>query len=229
MLLQINKLKIFFYLFSFLLLTTITNNNFNLNFSKTFFIKNININTGEYEINKKISSKLNYLINKNIFLINKYEILMNLEEFNFLENIHIRKNYPSTLHIQAEKTDLIAITYIKQKKYFVGKNTKFILANKIENTKKLPIVFGEFEVLKLIKLNDQLMQQNLNIKKINKYFFHKNKRWDLYLEDNILIMLPHSNVIDALKLYNNFLKKNLIKNNIIIDLRINNRVILTNV
>ena len=73
------------------------------------------------------------------------------------------------------------------------------------------------------------MQQNLNIKKINKYFFHKNKRWDLYLEDNILIMLPHSNVIDALKLYNKFLKKNLIKNNIIIDLRINNRVILTNV
>ena len=33
--------------------------------------------------------------------------------------------------------------------------------------------------------------------KINKYYFHKNKRWDLYFENNILIQLPNKNISEA--------------------------------
>ena len=77
-------------------------------------------------------------------------------------------------------------------------------------------------------MQDLIKKHNFNYKKINKYYFHKNKRWDLYLENNILIMLPNENVRDALKLYIKFNEKNEIKSDAIIDLRIENRLILNN-
>ena len=40
-------------------------------------------------------------------------------------------------------------------------------------------------------------------------------------------MLPNKDIIDALKLYKNFINKNPLKSNAIIDLRISNRIILS--
>ena len=37
------------------------------------------------------------------------------------------------------------------------------------------------------------------MKKIIKYYFHKNKRWDLYFKNNILIKLPNKNIDEAIK------------------------------
>ncbi len=228
MLQQINKHKLYFYLSSFLLLSTITNTNLKNLIGNYFMIKNINIKNDNLEIKKKIYSKTKYLKDENIFKIEKSILYSKLKELNYLENIIIKKNYPSTLLITATETDLIAITYKEKKKYFIGKNKEFINSKKIKTKKELPIIFGKFDVSNFLHLQDLIKKHNLNYKKINKYYFHKNKRWDLYLENNILIMLPNKNVRDALKLYIKFNEKNEIKSDAIIDLRIENRLILNN-
>ena len=33
--------------------------------------------------------------------------------------------------------------------------------------------------------------------KISKYYFHKNKRWDLYFNNSILLKLPEKNIDNA--------------------------------
>ena len=228
MLQQINKHRLYFYLFLFLLLSTITNTNLKYLIGNYFLIKNINIKTDNLEIKKKIYSKIKYLRDENILKIEKLIISSKLKELNYLENIIIKKNYPSTLLITATETDLIAITYIEKKKYFIGKNKEFIHSKKIKTKKDLPIIFGKFDISNFLHLQDLIKKHNLNYKKINKYYFHKNKRWDLYLENNILIMLPNKNIRDALKLYSKFNEKNEIKSDAIIDLRIENRLILNN-
>ena len=116
MLQQINKRRLYFYLFTFLFLTTITNTNLKNLIGNYFTIKNINIKTDNLEIKKKIYSKIKYLKDENIFKIEKLVISSKLKELNYLENIIIKKNYPSTLLIIATETDLIAITYIEKKK-----------------------------------------------------------------------------------------------------------------
>ncbi len=228
MLQQINKHRLYFYLFLFLFLSTITNTNLKNLIGNYFLIKNINIKTDNLEIKKKIYSKIKYLRDENILKIEKLIISSKLKELNYLENIIIKKNYPSTLLITATETDLIAITYIDKKKYFIGKNKEFINSKKIKNKKELPIIFGKFDISNFLNLQDLIKKHNFNYKKINKYYFHKNKRWDLYLENNILIMLPNKNVRDALKLYSKFNEKSEIKSDAIIDLRIENRLILNN-
>lgn len=146
----------------------------------------------------------------------------------FLENISVKKKYPSTIIINAKKTDLIAVTFLDQKKYYVGNNGKLILSKNISDNKKLPIIFGKFEVNNFIELNNKLEKNGLDISKIIRYYYHKNKRWDLFFRNDIVIRLPNKELINALKLFQNFKKNNAIKPNTTIDLRIENRLILKN-
>ena len=96
MLQQINNKIIYFYIFSFVFLTTIINLNFLNKIKQKFLIKNININTREIEIKNKIFNKTNYLIKENIFFLNSKKIKSNLNDLNFLEDVKIRKDYPSS-------------------------------------------------------------------------------------------------------------------------------------
>ena len=228
MLQQINKKKIYFYIFSFLFLTTLINQNLFLKLNNNFLLKNIIVKSDTIEIENKIRLSFDYLENINIFLINKKLIKKEIENLLYLENISVKKKYPSTIIINAKKTDLIAVTFLDQKKYYVGNNGKLILSKNISDNKKLPIIFGKFKVNNFIELNNKLEKNGLDISKIIRYYYHKNKRWDLFFRNDIVIRLPNKELINALKLFQNFKKKNAIKPNTTIDLRIENRLILKN-
>ena len=226
-LLKNNKI-IYFYLVSFLFLTTIFNKNLDNIYKNVFLIKDIKINLETSEIKDEIYLKTKYLINTNILNINKKKLHKELKKLNFLENIKIKKNYPSTIIIDTKKTKLIAVTYKNQQKYYLGSNGKFILSKNLKNNQNLPVIFGNFNVSDYFELNEILKEEDINANNIIKYYYHKNKRWDLYLSDNIIIKLPNKNVKRAISLYKIFKNSNTIKNNTIIDLRISNRLVLKN-
>ena len=228
MLRSINNKKIYFYIFSLFFLTTILNPDL-INSSKDkFLIKNIEIISNDKKIDNIIQSKINHLLSKNILYLKKNLILDELNNLRYIENLNIKKKYPSTVIVKADKTELIAITYINQKKYYLGKNGKFIIAKNITSPNQLPIIFGNFEILDFLNLKKELKKNNLDLPIISKYYFHKNKRWDLYLENNIILKLPSKNISSALKIYNEFSNLNNIKTNTLIDLRVKNRIIVNN-
>ena len=221
-----NKNKVYFYILSFVFLSTIVNNNFSINIDKFFLIKNIYIDIDEEENKNLIKSQTNFLLNSNIFKIDRKAIVKKISNLNFLEKIEIYKDYPSQIIIKAKETEIIAVTYLDQKKYFVGLNGKFISEKKLNNIEKLPIIFGKFKIKDFISFREKLNQNKVDNSKISKYYFHKNKRWDLYFNNNILLKLPEKNIDNALSLFKYFQKNNKIKRNTIVDLRIANRVIL---
>ncbi len=197
-------------------------------FNNNFLLKKIEINTNSSLIKKQIKLNTQYMINNNIFFLDEKKILNKLDNLNFLENIKIQKNYPASLNITANKTKLLAVTYLDQKKYFIGNNKKFISAEKVNNNYEVPIIFGKFLISDFLKLRKILSKNNIDQDKIIKYYFHKNQRWDLYFKNNIIIKLPNQSIIKALKFYKSFIDDNQIKPDTIIDLRVNNRLILSN-
>ncbi len=225
MLQLINKKKIYFYIFSFLILSTVTNQKFISNLKKFFLVQKISIEVNDDQVDKKILKKTNFVLEKNIFFLNEKEIIKNLDNLNFLETIKINKSYPATINIKAKVTQLLAITFLNQSKYFIGSNGKFISSKNITNKNELPIIFGKFEAIDYISLQQKIHKFGIN-NKIVKYYFHKNKRWDLYFENNNLVKLPSKNIDDALKIYKKFIQNNKSLYNIIIDLRIPNRMIV---
>ena len=228
MLQSINKKKIYFYLVSFLFISTIFNNNLISNLKNVFKIREVKVENVKKEINENILSNTSFLKGENIFFVNKNFLLEKFDKLNFIESINIKKKYPSIINIQTKQTNLIAITYLDQKKYFVGQNGKFIIAKQISNKKKLPTIFGKFKPDDYIFLQRELLNQKIDLDEITRYYFHKNKRWDLYFANNIIIQLPNKNISEAINLFKKFRSKNNINSNTIIDLRIKNRLILRN-
>tara|TARA_B100000886_G_scaffold99729_1_gene66214 strand:- start:10988 stop:11677 length:690 start_codon:yes stop_codon:yes gene_type:complete len=228
MLQLINKKKIYFYLVTFLFVSTIFNNNLINNLKSNFKITEVNTENTKKEIHDIILLNTRFLIGKNIFFINKKLLLEKIEKLNFIESINIEKKYPSTINIKFKVTNLLAITYIEQKKYFVGQNGNFISANQILNEKMLPTIFGKFDIADYIFLQRELLNQKIDLTEIIKYYYHKNKRWDIHFANNFIIQLPNKNISEAINVFKKFEFNNKIPSNAIIDLRIQNRLILRN-
>ena len=225
---SINKLKIYFYIFSLLFLTTIINKDIISNISYFFIIKNLNIVSETDLLKKKIFSEINFINESNIFFIKKKKLSNKLKNINYIDEFKIKKIYPSSLIVQVKKTNLIGITFINNKQYYVGENGNFISVNSIKIKDKLPFIFGEFNIQDFLNLKLKLSDSDIIFSNIKKYHYHKNRRWDLYLNDNVLIQLPNKNIKNAVNLYKKLKTNNEIKPNMIIDLRIPNRIILNN-
>ena len=225
---SINKLKIYFYIFSLLFLTTIINKDIIININYFFIIKNLNIVSETDLLKKKILKEINFINESNIFFIKKKKLSNKLKNINYIDEFKIKKIYPSSLIVQVKKTNLIGITFINNKQYYVGENGNFISVNSIRNKDKLPFIFGEFNIQDFLNLKLKLSDSDIIFSNIKKYHHHKNRRWDLYLNDNVLIQLPNKNIKNALNLYKKLKTNNEIKPNMIIDLRIPNRIILNN-
>ena len=226
MLQLINKKKIYFYLFIFLLINSILNLNLSKNLKDKFSINSIIVKTKHKDVDEKVILKFNFLLSKNIFFIDKKNILSILENLNYLESFDVKKKLPSSIIINAKKTELIAKTYSEKNKYFIGQNGKLIKEKEITNVINLPTIFGKFEVEDFLYLKKVILLQKINHENILKFYSHKTKRWDIYFNNNILLKLPSDNIINSLKLFNKLQKLNKIKPNMVVDLRIPNRVIL---
>ena len=216
--------KILIYFFLFFIIGTLNNKNFNeFHFPK---LKKIEINGLEENDNFDLLKKLNYIGIDNLFFINETELIEIINSNKLVERYSVFKKYPSSLKIDIIKTEFLANVKIGSEIFFLGSNGKLIKSNNAD--KNLPFIFGKFDIKNYLSLISILSNQNINLDKITKYYYHKNKRWDLYFDNNILIKLPDSNIEEAIILYNNFKSIEGIKSNSIVDLRIQKRITIKN-
>ena len=229
MLQSISKKRIYFYLLILLVLSSTFNFNIISKLKKLNLINTINIvglNNKETAILEK---NLEIFKKRNIFFINKKEIDQRLTKNSFLENYTIIKILPSKLLVRVKKTEFIGSTIFEGEKYYIGKNGKLTNISLVEKQFDLPKIFGNFQVNELLKLHKILNLHNIDIKKIQKYYYFKSNRWDIEYDDNTVIMLPSYDLEKSLKNYIFFIKTKKIIPGQIIDLRMKNKIIVSNV
>ena len=225
---SINRKKIYFYLIILIFLSTSFNFNLVKSFREIGFIKKINVSGLNYNETILIEDKLKIILNKNNFFLKKDIILERLNQFNFLDSITVQKVLPSEINVNLIKTTFTGSSIIDGEKYYIGKNGKFINANKVSSEENLPLVFGKFEANDFLKLINTLEEKKINLEKVKKYFYYRNKRWDLQKEDGLLVMLPSKDLNKALMIYKNLIDNGMLSEIEIVDLRIPNQIILTN-
>jgi len=228
MLQSISKKRIYFYFLILIVLSSTFNFNIISKLKKLNLINNINIvglNNKETAILEK---NLEIFKKRNIFFINKKEIDQRLNENSFLDNYTIIKILPSKLLVRVKKTEFVGSTIFEGEKYYIGKNGKLTNISLVENQFDLPQVFGNFQVNELLKLHKILNLHNIDIKKIQKYYYFKSNRWDIEYGNNTIVMLPSFNLEKSLKNYKSFIKLEKIRPGQIIDLRVKNKIIVSN-
>ena len=223
---SINKKKIYFYLLILIFLSTIFNLNAINLLKKNNLITSIEIEGISKKEQNLLRNELQIFFNKNIFFIEKNKIIIVLNKFNFLKDFNIQKVFPSKLVITAKKTKFVGSTFINGKKFYIGDNEKFTLANEIEKEKNLPIAFGKFSIKEFLELQNILLKEKIDLNNVEKYFYHMSGRWDLQKNNGLIIMLPSKNISDSLELYNKLKINNKINSAKIVDLRIPERIVI---
>ena len=222
-----SKYKLYLYLFFLIFLSSIFNFKFLKNYQDKFGLKTININGVSYKEKKNIEEELSKLKNTNIFKITDDKVLEKLNKFDFIESINVKKIIPSSININLSKTSILGNTFINGEKFYIGKNGKFINSNQIYETYKTATVFGEFQIEEFLNLYNILINQQLEIKSIEQYYFFKNRRWDLVFSDGLTLKLPSKNLINSIKIYKTLLDNGNLINTKIIDLRVTDQIIMT--
>lgn len=222
------KIKIIFYIFLILFLSTFNNTNIH-EFKKNFFlIENIKINGLNEKLTLDINSKLEKYLRSNLLLLNKEFIQNDMNEFPFIEGYTIFKKYPSQIILNIKETELIAKTFDNNKIEYIGSNGKIIGENYYENKKKLPNVFGNFKTSELLRVFLLLENNNFVLSEITDLYYFNSGRWDVKFKNNLLIKLPINKLDNSINIAKKFIEKEKITGNIIIDLRVANQVIISN-
>ena len=228
MLQSISKYKLYLYFFFLIFLSSIFNFQILDNYHDQFRLKNININGLPYNEKKNIQIELNKLKNINILYLKKDNVLEKLTNFNFLENIYVRKVIPSSININISKTAILGKTIIKGKKFYIGKNGNFINSNLLSQENNLPSVYGEFQIDEYLSLIKKLEKHDIDVGNIKEYYYYKNRRWDILFFNNMKLKLPSKKDEESIKIYKKLLNNNDLINIKIIDLRVPNQIILMN-
>ncbi len=214
--------KIFFYIFLLIFLGSISNikiNNFEFN-----KIKTINVYGLDKKNNKNISDSLKSFYMKNIFFINSDNFSKLIESNKLVENYKITKKYPSTIDIEIKKTKFIAKLKYDEKIYIVGTNGK--LLNNNEMNLELPFIFGNPEVKEILLLKKIIDKSKFSFDQIKNLYYFQSKRWDVELNNKILIKLPKKNIETTLNYIFQLIKNKNLQKVSVYDARINNQIII---
>ena len=212
--------KIVIYFFLLIVLGSINNKLFSN--TKFYEIKEIQISGLEDIDNEILLSKLSNFFLKNILLINKNEISKIIENNDLVQNYTILKKYPSKLDIRIEKAKFYAKINRNNKIFYVGSNGKLIKNNfKYE----LPFIFGSPEVDEFLKLKRIIDNSKLQYKEIKNLYFFQSKRWDIELNNNLIVKLPKENLDKSLDNVFEIINNSNLNKFKIIDLRIKNQII----
>ena len=222
------KIKIIFYIFLILFLSTFNNINIRELKKNFFLIEKIKINGLNEKLTLDVNSKLIKYLKNNLLLLNKEFIQNDMNEFPFIESYSIFKKYPSQIILNIKETELIAKTFDNNKIQYIGSNGKIIGENYYENKKKLPKVFGNFKTPELLRVFLLLENNNFMLSEITDLYYFNSGRWDVKFKNNLLIKLPIKKLNNSINIAKKIIEKEKITGNIIIDLRVANQVIIRN-
>ncbi len=214
--------KILIYFFLFLMIGTLNNKNLlKINFIK---LDTITVTGLEEKNNIDLINKLNFLKFDNLIFLDKSQINEIIGSNTLVEKFFVFKKYPATLQIEIKKTEFLAQTKKKNKSFFLGSNGKLIRTINLRSD--IPYIFGEFKNDDFFKLKKAVDETNFKYDQIKKLFFYKSGRWDMEMNDGLLIKLPRKEIKESLKLLIIFMDQNKKKKIKEIDLRQNKQIII---
>ena len=214
------KIKIYFYLISFLLFSSIYNFKLIIYFKEIFKITYIETQSNNIQI-----MEVNNLIDKSIFYIDKKIIKKAFLENPIIKSFEVKKIYPNKLKINLVKSKPVAKIITNNDGIYFGDNGKIFNSN--ETFESIPIIIGEINLKFIKKIMNNIKNSSFKISDIKTIKIHTSSRFDLIFKNNKIIKFPlninEEIMINAFGFYKN---KDIKKN--VIDLRLKNKIIISN-
>ena len=215
--------KIVIYFLVFILVSSIGNYSL-INFN---FHKDVRFNIAGLDDSDILNMIKNFknLNIKNIFFLKKSKISEIIESNALVENYNVFKKYPSTLVIKIEDTNFLAKINFNNEIYIIGSNGKLINNNNNKN-ENLPFIFGKPEINEFLNFKRLIDESKFSYDQIKNLYFFPSKRWDVELNNQLLLKLSKNDIKDSLNQAFKFFNNNNFKEIKFIDARIKNQIII---
>jgi cell division protein FtsQ len=189
-----------------------------------FPIKSIEIENTKVLKKQRLIFVLEYLIGKNLLLVNQNSIKSDIMNFDFVQSFKIKKIFPSSIKIIIKEKKPVAIYIFEKNKYFISEKGDLIKYIENENYRNLPLLFGKKDYFK--SFYTKLKSVTFPIYEIASFNYFEIDRWDIILKNKKTIKLPNKNYIQALDNFLDLKNKKSFEKYTIFDYRISNQLIL---
>ena len=214
------KFNYLIYALIILFLTSI--NNYNFYNKKIFNIDIVEVTGFSVKKNSIIKNEIKNIRGKNIFFIKKNYFKKFIDR-NDTKNLIVKKIYPNKLIINFTPAKPICIILLKDHNIILGDNGKKLDIETVE--KKLPKISGSKNFNDIFNVINILKSSKLDYDTINEIIFFKSGRFDINLNDKILIKFPINYTEDLINYSSDLLRNRKFINSKVIDLRIKNKII----
>lgn len=204
-------------------------NNISAKFNYQFSI--LEINSLNRVDKNQVSKIINNYLQQSIFLIPLNDISNALYELKWIKSVNISKNFKNKIKVEIIEFLPVGLFSYNDQLYYFSKNGK-IIDKYIKNNNENFIIFHGKHALKeannfLINLNNV---ENFRVLIIKEAHYINKRRWDIKLNNNIILNLSEKNIEESINNYMKLIEKlndseiNSIKN---IDLRNNLKAIIS--
>ncbi len=197
-------------------------NNYNFYNKKIFNIDIVEVTGFSSKKNTIIKNEIKNIKGKNIFFIKK-KYFKKFIDRNDTKDLIVKKIYPNKLIINFVPAKPICIILLKDRNIILGDNGKKLDIETIE--KKLPKISGSKNFNDIFNVINILKFSKLDYDTINEIIFFKSGRFDINLNDKILIKFPINYTEDLINYSSDLLRNKKFINSKVIDLRIKNKII----
>lgn len=166
--------------------------------TRGFTIENVLMSGRKETSQKNILQSLNVPLHAPMALFDIEKTAQNLQALPWVKKARIERHLPDTLLIHLTERQPLALWQHDHSIYLVDQEGYIIRTQNLQAFNHLPSIKGKQAPKQLPKLFKFLAPFPNLQKKIVSASWVGNRRWNLYLNNKITLMLPESNVVEAL-------------------------------
>jgi cell division protein FtsQ len=221
LLLNVKKYLYLWLVLFFFIFTTFNFYNFNFNFFSR--VEKVQFNTTQYLDEVTKSKVIELILNKNLFFLDKKELIKILYQNKWVKKIEINQKLPDTIFINI--TEYRPLAYYELNKDIYILNSGYVPAA-INNSIDIStlIRLKNVEDLKKFKIFYEIISnQSIFFSELKEVHYIYDNRWNVVLKNNQIIKFGNYDLKEQIKNVNFFAKEKKIR---VLDLRIKDRLVV---
>jgi len=169
-------------------------------------LNNVEINSLK-KINKsEVNSIVKQYYNQSIFLLPLEEISNSINQLSWVKNVNLSTNFNNKLNVKIFEYKPIGLLFYNNQLFYFSKDGKIIDKFKEKTNNNLIIFYGNqvsSAAYNLLNIINKTETGNI----ITEGYYINERRWDVKLQNNILLNLSEINIEESLKNYIKLIKK----------------------
>ena len=169
-------------------------------------LKYIEINSLQRINKSEINNIVNQYYNQSIFLLPLEEISNSISQLSWVKDVNLSTNFNNRLNVKIFEYEPIGLLLFNNQLFYISKNGKIIDKSREGINENFIIFYGNQASREAYNfLNIINKTETLNM--IKEGYYINERRWDVRLQNNIILNLSEINIEDSLKNYINLIKK----------------------